>query len=235
MSILKFTVIHKKELLGSYGYAALKVNSNSFIREFFIEGLNIEQPLEMISSTISINVNYTNKYNSVLHLVDFELYVTDIEKAFGGTNISGIVRPNSHFENYEQEIINVLNSWQKGIEIEWDKLNTTEKHNYISCCGYWSGLTKKIPLEKYRLDCSLIKEELDFFILLGEVLVGKRGYFGDYLYTLEDCLRELHNENQHHITLEFFNYEILKNSVGDSYFDDIIKLFNRYNFDIKLI
>jgi hypothetical protein len=233
MSILNFTISHKGKLLGNCKYAVLSSHSTSFTRQFFFDRLYISEGFE-VGDIIVVRVEFINKHQSELILVEFEMYVLEYKSVSSGTIIQGIIMPGVYPENYEQEVIDIFNIWQNGNEVDWKKLNTREKDVYNYCCGQWSGVSKELKLKKYMLDCSQISEEIDFYILLGETLIGKRGYFGNYFYTLDDCLTDLYVEGEDDVTLELTGCDVLKNIIGDTYFDNIIALFRRYRFNLVI-
>lgn len=90
---------------------------------------------------------------------------------------------------YNQNVIEIFETWDNGDELSWNNLKDDKKEAWLVACLFWSGLPTTLPNKKLiTLDSSLIKSKVDCYCLLGEIFFGSRGYFGQDLDGLDDCM-----------------------------------------------
>ncbi len=138
---------------------------------------------------------------------------------------------------YDQSVINVFHLIDKNEKLNWRSLSVTDKKGWLRTCLFLNGLPKKIQSGSLVIDCSEIHQQIDFYCLIGEVLVGSKGYFGQDLDGFADCLIEsyasfvLDDERK----IIFLNFENLEKVFSkDKAADFIIDKFKHNGFKIEI-
>lgn len=228
---MEIRIYKDEKLIGTCVNFILESNSNSLSRKVRIEEVNFFSPIELdYASVLKIDFKLKNNKKIEFHYCDFSIYVLnfseDIERKF--LDFDCFIQLNSNLENYNQKIIDVFSTWNKNIEYDW-KISTNEgKQSYLTSCFYWCGIPSKVINKKITIDFDKNTNENDIYILLAEELIGKRGYIGYDLYSLEDCLIEIKKNQENNVEIVFISSKELLN-----FQFEIIKIFKKYNFFIE--
>jgi hypothetical protein len=84
---------------------------------------------------------------------------------------------------------NIIEKWLEGQIIDWRLLSTLEKKEWLLACLFRTGLPKgNIAKKDFVIEGGQVKEPVDLYCLLGEIFAGEKGYVGQDLDGLEDCL-----------------------------------------------
>lgn len=107
---------------------------------------------------------------------------------------------------------------------------------YIEACRLWNAqlfIIKKI--DEIHIDGELISCREDLFYYLGEYLIGKRGYFGSNLDSLEDFLIDISKNNTVNTNLIFNNVANIIKNTSKYFFETVVNLLDKAKFSIKLV
>ncbi|MDX8000937.1 hypothetical protein FE394_17510 [Xenorhabdus sp. Reich] len=95
-------------------------------------------------------------------------------------------------------IIAILKEWVKGNDfIYWKNNKCIEAKNlWLTACLYWQQIFPPKPNKILNASLSLegVNNYLDFFCMLGEAFLGKRGYIGRDFHGFDDLLGDLSYE-----------------------------------------
>ncbi|MEY3443514.1 MAG: hypothetical protein RLZZ519_1795 [Bacteroidota bacterium] len=93
----------------------------------------------------------------------------------------------------------ILRGWAKDGEStpNWTALGSRKKRAWNTACLHWSGIREEMdPLRQLLIDGSCVTSKVDLYCHLGEVFFGERGYMGQDLDGLHDCLISLGNRSK---------------------------------------
>ncbi len=133
-----------------------------------------------------------------------------------------------------------MHGWDEKINFTWKSsiITSGQKDAYLRACGIYSGLPTIIPPNKiFHINGKLIHDDLDFYYLVAETLIGDKGYFGSGYDSFSDCLIESYNKNDpnHNYKIIFNNTSNIKNALTEDYFEEIVNLLKQYNFQVEII
>jgi hypothetical protein len=149
-------------------------------------------------------------------------------------------------EKYDQAKNDILKRWQNEESVDWRSLTVKGKKAYVKACLEWSGLpTKLIKCSNYVLDGAQVKNEPDLYCLLGEILVGERGYIGQDPEGFYDCFcfsgyGPYEPLVKPHTTITILNKAPLEKGLNKhlqsdkSYFEILIENFTRAGFIVNI-
>lgn len=235
--ILDISINYKKQLIGKCSYLSINKFAPESARDLVLKQCVFGSKLELYyQQELFIRINYFNKFNSKLHLYDFNFTIIDYDisdyenvKLYGNLNVE-------NNDIYSQDIIDIFNLWQNKKLINWEDLylnNSISKLNYLRACGMWSGLPTEPPKNhEFTIDCSNFLDEYDFYYSLANSLYGNKFYLGVSLYTLEDSLIEFYKKNKILINIKLKNVDKLKVIFKDNY-HELISLMKKYKIDIR--
>ena len=76
----------------------------------------------------------------------------------------------------------------------WTELDEEGQAAWLLACLHWSGIASQLEAKReLEIDGTKFITKEGFYCHLGEVFIGFRGYFGQDLDGLEDCIRSLAN------------------------------------------
>jgi hypothetical protein len=233
--ILEIKIIFNDTIIGHCNY--LKIEKEKYISAsfFYLKDFHfVKEVLFNQNDIVKIQICYINKFNVKVHLVDFGISLIDDLIQDDCFEIFGLLVPIDGI-TYDQRIIDIFYNWQNNEEIDWWSMDKDYKDSYLYCCGSWSGLSKDIFGKDYFIDCSLIDEKLDFYYLLGSTFFGNRGYFGNYAYTLGDCLTEIYTNSNSlkNLNIKFLHHKKAILVLGVAVFNEICTLFE--NSGVKIL
>lgn len=140
----------------------------------------------------------------------------------------------SDLQVYNQDVIEIFLGWDNGSKSNWKGLNSKLKEAWLVACLYWSGLPKLISKRKdFTIDGDLVNSKTDFYCLLGEIFFGHRGYFGQDLDGLTDCLNMIRMDKSDPPTIIFKNFKRLEktlNKTSKNYANELVNIFENRGF-----
>ena len=228
-------VLSNDILIGNCDYIKLEKEQYTTGFYFYLNQFNfIKQVTFDQGDVLTIQIYYYNRFNIKMHLFNFEIYLIDDIHENNSIRIFGLMIPIDGII-YDQRIIDIFYRWHNNEEIDWWTLDVDYKESFLYCCGSYSGLFKEIARKTYAINCLSVNEKLDFYYLLGYTFFGNKGYFGDSLYTLGDCLTEIYNNSNSlkNLNLKFVNHQKLILIFGEEYFNEICSLFE--SADVKIL
>ncbi len=235
---LNITIILNNAIVIQGSSINLDPYSTTTGRKFNIENLQYDKGLDIpYIDKISVTISYLKYNNEVVFLSEFKIVVLD----FGELNsvnwwFYGLVESN---EEYKQGCIDVFNLWQNNKLFDWFSFpyNAPQKEDYLHACSIYTSLSKTIKDNKkhFVINVSKVREYRDFIYLMSTAFEGYRGYFGHSFYTFCDCLLELyHNDNEvfKDCVIEFIGVSEMRIMDDESFFEDVINEFLKYNISI---
>ncbi|MFZ4932071.1 barstar family protein [Chryseobacterium sp. Mn2064] len=138
---------------------------------------------------------------------------------------------------YNQYIVDVFYNWDNGIEIDWLTIKNVEmKKAYLTACYIWNySLFEMKKISEVHIDGKLINCTEDIYYQLGELLMGKRGYFGSNLDSLEDYLIDIQKNNEINISIVFSDAECIIKNASKYFFDTLVYLLKRAGFKVEIL
>lgn len=141
---------------------------------------------------------------------------------------------NVGYPEYSQGEVDVFNMWGKNEVMDWFGTldNADRKVEYIDACLKYSGLSTKIAIkDKYILDFTKAKDELDLCYLASVGLIGERAYLGRDFHTFRDCIIELYH---YHGFFDDVYIEVIGcDNQNDGVFISVIKKYMQVLIDYK--
>ncbi|WP_284461746.1 barstar family protein [Chryseobacterium sp.] len=137
---------------------------------------------------------------------------------------------------YNQYIVDIFYNWERDVEINWNEIDDIEtKNNYLRACYLWNAslFTLKDVKDVY-IDGKLINCREDIYYQLGELLIGKRGYFGSNLDALEDYLIDIVKNNEIDTTIIFNDTDVIIRNTSNYFFETLIYLLEKAKFKIEI-
>lgn len=116
---------------------------------------------------------------------------------------------------YKQLHTDIFYAWKKNKPIDWRKGKSVSfKNAWIRCCCFLNGVKTEINLKReYVLNGLEINHPIDFFCLMGEMFMGKRGYMGAEGNAFKDCLNQLKlSQKNNSSKILITNYESMENA-----------------------
>lgn len=233
--ILEIRIVFNNTIIGYCNYLKLEKEMYTSACFFSLKDFHFLKEVAFNQEdVVNIQVYYYNKFNVKTHLLDFGIFVIDDLIQDDYLKIFGLLIPIDGII-YDQRIIDIFYKWQNNEDIDWWTMDKDYKESYIYCCGSWSGLSKEVSRKDYIIDCSIVNEKLDFYYLLASTFFGSRGYFGDYTYTLGDCLTEIYTNSTSltNLKIEFLNHKQVIKVFGLDVFNEICFLFE--NSGVKIL
>lgn len=169
----------------------------------------------LFESNFNKNVNYDLSFGSILEirctvnkiLCDtFEIEVQKIKERQNIICYYGFF----HFfpVGFNQFVYDLLYQWRKNDFTKWETLSKSKKRLWIKACLYYSGIPNfNIKDKIVKVDFSHMKDKVDMYIILGEAIIGTRGYFGQDLHGLQDCLHEMQKYGANNFSLEINGFQ----------------------------
>lgn len=179
--------------------------------------------MDIVYFSIEVTDPYGNK--ELLH--DFHFRIEDATATEDRITARGIPIMRYDGNNYDQYVIDIFSAWSKNQEIDFLNLDQDEKEAYCSCCRIWNWGTDKLNNWFYEVDLDLVKSDIDVFNLMGDVLLGPKGYLGHDSYTFEDRLGTIINKVEAGTTIRLKNYQNLKLSINSRELEYLDKAFRR--------
>lgn len=150
---------------------------------------------EHLKLRVMLNINQFDDLNFIL--IDFKK---------NNLNLKLQVKLNdslyNYWESYSSIQYDIFTKWKNGIRLNWKNFKTElEKFAWIRSCGRLTDITKqKIKSKKITLDFGEVNSKNDFYYLIGEAMLGHKGYLGGDEHALFDCLYYLNLNNPNHKT-----------------------------------
>ncbi|MEJ5104993.1 hypothetical protein [Chryseobacterium sp. MYb328] len=214
---------------------ALQIKMESFNHSF--EKIFVLNEISYVSKDIDwddfyMNIVYfsievTDQYGNEEVLYDFHFRIEDAAATEDCITARGIPIMRYDGNNYNQYVIDILSAWSKNQEIDFLSLDQDKKDAYCSSCRIWNSGTDKLNNTFYEVDLDLAKSDIDLFNLMGDVLLGSKGYLGHDSYTFEDRLGTIINKVEADTVIRLKNYQNLKLSVNSREWEYIDKAFRR--------
>jgi len=207
------------------------------IKPRFRRKLDIEKDF-YVNEELEISVIYKNHQDKLNRLTKLKIFPSnhsqEVTKEFW---LSGTICTCENRKGYHQGFVDVLLAWQEGKVIEdWFNLSAQEKHNYIVACMCYSGTNNSIiKKDKYVINISLIKEEMDLSYMCSVEFKGDRGFLGLYFPQFQDLFRTLilvNNYSVEGIKLYLLNVDKPYNEEMASFYQEYKKLFEECKFDV---
>ncbi|MEJ5104991.1 barstar family protein [Chryseobacterium sp. MYb328] len=139
-------------------------------------------------------------------------------------------------DSYNQFIVDIFYNWNNSIEIDWTKIKNLEiKGAYLTACYLWNHNIFEVKnINEVYIDGRLIENDEDLYYYLGEQLIGKRGYFGSNLDSLEDYLIDIVKNNEINTAIIFDNTDIIIQNTSKYYFETLVYLLEKAQFKIEV-
>lgn len=205
--------------------------NNSFEKKFILDEISyFNKDIDWESFYMDI-VNFTieiiNKSDEKELLYDFNFRIDDSGIVEDKATVNGIPIIEYDANNYNQHVIDIFAIWSKNNVVDFLNLDKEEKKAYNSCCRIWNYATNKLNNNFYEINISLIKSDIDFFNVMGDLLLGERGYMGYDSYTFEDRLRMVINNIEDRTIIELKNYQNLESSMSLNEWKYVDKAFRK--------
>lgn len=230
---LKILIYNDNKMVGQCSYAVLDSYAVSLERTFtfkvpeFPAGFTVNN-----ISELSIEVYFTNCYNSRLLYSDFRLtLISHIGYLGSDLKVTGLPEFSTYPTNYNQNVVTIFNKWQTGDKVNWHELTIDEKEDYLTACRIWSGLPQKLTPKTDKLNLENVYDSITFSILFGETFLGQRGFFSIEYNVLHDCLIEIWNRNPESLKTQIILYNAAHIKDLD-WFKDFLTLTLRYGIKI---
>ncbi|MCS4304932.1 barstar family protein [Chryseobacterium sp. BIGb0232] len=138
--------------------------------------------------------------------------------------------------SYNQFIVDTFYNWNNSIEIDWTKIKNLEiKGAYLKACYLWNHNIFEVKnINEVYIDGRSIESDEDLYYYLGEQLIGKRGYFGSNLDSLEDYLIDIVKNNEINTAIIFDNTDIIIKNTSKYYFETLVYLLEKAQFKIEI-
>lgn len=138
---------------------------------------------------------------------------------------------------YDQDLLDHIRHYWQPEEMESiDRSQFTEEEHclYMRALLFWHGVPDKLDLQsKYCLEGNKVKNKCDLFICLGELFIGERGYIGNNLDALHECLFET-VKTKTAILFEIKSARALKEKIGEQYLMKLKGVLDRF-FEVQLL
>ncbi len=194
--MLLIQILLDDEVIAEADNIQLEYYSTSTLRKFYFTGLQpkIDNVLLEIDDVLWVEIHYFSGNKNDFHYSDsIELELYEINHSSSDLWILTGMLTNY----YSQGIIDVYNYWKSGKELQWYNLpKDISIIDYISSCLKFSSIQEITPKQdRFELDFSRIKSELEISCAFAEEFLGKRSYMGRYLDTFNDCLLTLYHHH----------------------------------------
>lgn len=138
--------------------------------------------------------------------------------------------------SYNQFIVDIFYNWNNGIEIDWTKIKNLEiKKAYLTACYLWNyNIFEVKNINEVYIDGRLIESHEDLYYYLGEQLIGKRGFWGSNLDSLEDYLIDIVKNNKINTIIIFDNTDVIIQNTSKYYFETLVYLLEKAKFEIEI-
>jgi len=243
MKILTIVAYHNGAKLGKCHYTTLKSSRYESARRFMFWDFKVENPYEINNSWgswINFSIYLTNKEGRTLQLSKFKILLFDsaeFQKS-GDIQVYGHILPDDMPASYNQYEIDVLHSWDRGWEIDWESpmLSNEQKEYLLKMRLAYSGRPKSIEkgLEIY-IDGERIFHPNDFYCCLNDEILGPRGCLGMNYTSLDNILLDIHKENPISASLKIKRPGRIEEALGKRYFELNIELLERYGIAVEFI
>lgn len=226
-------------------YINLKRNENIIQDKLFLKldeayRQNILDQIEN-DGKLSIYVESRNKITFCLYEITFTtnfIYLHEegdnIEEIFLEVIMSNNKRDLSN--SYNQFIVDIFYNWNNGVEIDWTKIKNLEiKQAYLTACYLWNyNIFEVKNINEVYIDGRLIESGEDLYYYLGEQLIGKRGFLGSNLDSLEDYLIDVVKNNKINTIIIFDNSDVIIKNTSKYYFETLVYLLEKAKFKIEI-
>lgn len=173
-------------------------------------------------------IEVINQHEDKQLLYDFHFRVEDAAVMGDRITARGIPIIRYDGNNYNQYVIDILIAWSKNQKIDFLNLDQDKKRAYCSCCRIiWDGGADQLNNEFYEVDLDLVKSDIDIFNLMGDILLGAKGYLGHDSYTFEDRLWAIINRTKVDTTISLKNYQNLQRSINPKEWEYLDRAFRR--------
>ncbi|MDY0930816.1 barstar family protein [Chryseobacterium sp. CFBP8996] len=225
-------------------YINLKRNEN-IIEDKLVLRVNKEDKLnilDQIEHQGKLNISVESRKKNIFCLYDITFitnYIYSEEESINDEDIllETVVSNNIIVTNraYNQFVFDIFYNWNQNIEIIWSQITNLEiKTSYIEACYLWnSQFFEILNIDEVQIQGELIKCREDLFYYLGEKLIGKRGYFGGNLDSLEDFLIDVAKNNIINTCLTFSYIDNIIENTNKYFFETVIHLLEKAKFKIK--
>ena len=210
-------------------------------RRFIFKNLTYDINFEFIYKMgyrmkVNVHVSFLKKGDNIVFISNFNILVLDTTEIYPNSwGLYGIIESE---EEYDQDVINVFDKWQKQEKIDWFSCTTSQKESYLYACLIYSSLSSNInKRKKNQIDVSLVKEYRDFLYLISISFFGERGYIGYNFYTFCDCLLEIYHSQKDYFkgcSIEFINSRKIQVEDDKTFFQDLIKELTKYGCSVVL-
>lgn len=192
------------------------------------------------------NALYIEKNNNIeleiwigdsLHTNLTLLSIKDIEIAKDMVSFDSLFQGNTLL--YKQDVLDIIKLWNEEENPKnWYRLTKKRKRTWLVSCLYWTGFGEKHQLnDKITIDGSAVKDVEGFYCHLGESFFGFRGYLGQDLDGLDDCVKMLNLSKTEQRVIEIFNINQLKNVLNNKRKDNlaiVLGIFEERNFILSV-
>lgn len=137
-----------------------------------------------------------------------------------------------------QKLLNkdIIEKWNKGENIDWRHLTTDEKAEWLLACLFTKGIPKgTIENKNYVIDGNEVNEPVDIYCFFGQIFIGDRGYMGQDIDGLNDCLIDFKVAPGTVLTIK--NHKHLADVLSkrfDNYFDVLTDTLKEHGLILKL-
>lgn len=112
--------------------------------------------------------------------------------------------------------VNLINTWFNNEEIfNWRELSKRKKKIWNKSCLRWSKIKENFsPKENYIFNGENVNCVVDLYCYLGELFIGDKGYLGQDLDGLRDCLNSFILDKTKTYSICFKNFDHVKNALN---------------------
>jgi len=221
--MLSIKLYHKKKEL----FKAERIIINSDNLTLFTNKENLN---EEISNLKELNLiirlkDFKSNWNILNEFIITPKLVTSSNHKI---KINGIINELDDYYEYDQELLNHISKyWIDKNQITWRNFSSENCKLYLKTSLLWSRVREGFRLkEHYFIRKNDVFNRDSFFINIGEQFVGERGYFGNGIDGMKDCLSNCEIEENTKLFIE--DWYSLKNILGDKYAHDTVKVLNQY-------
>ena len=208
-----------------------KANPSKYIVQAFSKSVSQELD-KFIGSTSVLKILMKDKFNRtvILHQGNALLHSSTNTSDF--TDIECSISFSDNYYPYRPDLLNhITKYWGRDLlnPIDRSQFSGEDFCLYLDTTLLWSGVPELLEIKsRYVLDGASIQSKCDLFIHLGEIFIGDKGYFGLNLDALEECFSLTIKGVDSKIPFELKDGEILSEKIGQSYFDSLTDVLNRF-------
>ncbi|CDL85795.1 barstar family protein [Xenorhabdus szentirmaii] len=147
---------------------------------------------------------------------------------------------NCNYVNLYSQMVSSWNSYDS-VYLDWADLSSRKKKVWLDLSADWSDLKKKNIENDIVVDCSRITDIPSLYCCLGESILGKKGYVGRNLDSLEDCLIDIKHQGKKIIfknsnrIFTIFNTALNRKKYQDDYVSIMANIFKKYGFKVEFM